>query len=52
MTSHEPSYHGNQRGFEPQHWGVSEMRLLDPDRRPISVQGPLPQWRRRLECHG
>ena len=31
-----------QRGFEPQHWGVSEMGLLDPDRRPLSVQGPLP----------
>ena len=41
-----------QRGFEPQHWGVSEMRLLDPDRRPISVQGPLPEGVEAPEGHG
>ena len=41
-----------QRGFEPQHWGVSEMLLLDPDRRPISVQGPLPEGVEPPEGHG
>ena len=29
------------RGFEPQHWGVSERMLLDPDHRGVSVQVPL-----------
>ena len=33
-----PSAGTVQRGFEPQHWGVSEMLLLDPDRRPIRVR--------------
>ncbi len=41
-----------QRGFDPQHWGVSEMLLLDPDRRPISVQGPLPPGVEAPEGHG
>ena len=40
-----------QRGFEPQHWGVFEMLLLDPDRRPISVQGPLPHGVEAPEDH-
>ena len=41
-----------QRGFEPQHWGVSEMLPLDPDRRRISVQGPLPLSVPAPEGHG
>lgn len=41
-----------QRGFEPQHWGVSEVLLLDPDRRLISVQGPPPDGIETLEGHG
>ncbi len=41
-----------QRGFEPRHWGVSEMLLLDPDRRPVSVQGPLPRGVEVPEGHG
>ena len=41
-----------QRGFEPQHWGVSEMLILDPDGRPISVQGPLPKGVKPPEGHG
>ena len=41
-----------QRGFEPQHWGVSEMLPLDPDRRPISVQSPLPDGVEAPEGHG
>ncbi len=41
-----------QRGFEPRHWGMSEMLLLDPDRRPISVQGPLPHGVEAPEDHG
>ena len=40
------------RGFEPQHWGVSEMLLLDPDQRPISIQGPLPEGIDPPEGHG
>ena len=32
-----------ERGFEQQHWGVTEMMLRDPDGRPISIQAPLPQ---------
>ncbi len=47
-----PSAGSVQRGFEPQHWGVTEMRLLDPDRRPISVQGPLPHGVEAPEGHG
>lgn len=41
-----------ERGFEPQHWGVSEMLLLDPDRRGISIQGPLPDGVEAPEGHG
>ena len=41
-----------QRGFGPQHWGVSEMLLRDPDRRPISVQGPLPHGVEAPQGHG
>ncbi len=41
-----------QRGFEPQHWGVSEMLLLDPDGRTISIQGPLPPGVEAPEGHG
>ncbi len=41
-----------QREFEPQHWRVSEMLLLDPDGRPISVQGPLPPGVEAPEGHG
>ncbi len=41
-----------QRGFEPQRWGVSEMLLLDPDRRAISVQGLLPHGVEAPEGHG
>ncbi len=41
-----------ERGFEPQHWGVSEMLLLDPDRRSISIQGPLPDGVEAPEGHG
>ncbi|MCU1427536.1 MAG: hypothetical protein JWL83_1536 [Actinomycetia bacterium] len=29
--------------FEPRHWGVTEMVVLDPDGRRISVQAPLPE---------
>ena len=41
-----------QREFEPQHWEVSEMLLLDPDGREISVQGPLPDGVEVPEGHG
>jgi hypothetical protein len=30
------------RGWEPQHWGVTEAVVDDPDGRPISVQAPVP----------
>ena len=30
------------RPFEPQHWGVVEALLVDPDGRPVSLQAPLP----------
>ena len=30
------------RKFEPQHWGVVEALLRDPDGRQISLQAPLP----------
>jgi hypothetical protein len=29
-------------GFEPQHWGVVEAVVRDPDGRPVSLQAPLP----------
>lgn len=41
-----------ERGFEPQHWRVTEMVLLDPDARAISVQGPLPPGVDPPEDHG
>ena len=44
----QPDY---ARPFEPQHWGMSEMLLLDPDRRPISVQAPLPHGIEAPEDH-
>ena len=31
------------RPFEPQHWGVQEMLVRDPDGRRLSVQAPLPE---------
>lgn len=31
------------RNFEPQHWGVVEALLRDPDGRQISLQAPLPR---------
>ena len=40
------------RGFEPQHWGVSEMLLLDPDQRGVSVQAPLAPGAEVPEGHG
>lgn len=30
------------RGFEPQHWGVVEALVRDPDGREISLHAPLP----------
>lgn len=30
------------RGFEPQHWGVVEALLRDPDERLVSLQAPVP----------
>ena len=41
-----------ERGFEAQHWGVSEMLMLDPDDRRISLQGPLPPGVEAPEGHG
>ncbi len=29
------------REFEPQHWGMTEAIILDPDSRPVSLQAPL-----------
>lgn len=31
------------RGFEPQHWGVTEALIRDPDGRTVSLQAPLPE---------
>jgi hypothetical protein len=31
-----------ERPFTPQHWGVVEALLRDPDGRSVSLQGPLP----------
>jgi catechol 2,3-dioxygenase-like lactoylglutathione lyase family enzyme len=41
-TFEPPSAGGVDRPFEPQHWDVTEMVLLDPDGRRISAQAPLP----------
>ena len=32
-----------EHAFEPRHWDVVEMMLLDPDGRHLSVQAPLPE---------
>ena len=37
--SRAPDY---ARPFEPQHWGVVEALLVDPDGRHVSLQAPLP----------
>src|SRR5262249_23701777 len=29
--------------FTPEHWGVVEATVLDPDGRPVSLQAPLPE---------
>ena len=29
--------------FTPEHWGVVEMQVVDPDGRHVSVQAPLPE---------
>jgi hypothetical protein len=29
--------------FTPEHWGVVEATILDPDARPVSLQAPLPE---------
>ena len=31
------------RPFTPQHWGVVEAVILDPDRREVSLQAPVPE---------
>jgi hypothetical protein len=36
-----PSSGTVERGFEPQHWGVLEMLVADPDGRSVSIQAPL-----------
>jgi hypothetical protein len=38
--------------FTPQHWGVVEMLLHDPDARHISVQAPLPDGVHTPPDHG
>ncbi len=30
-------------GFEPQHWGVVQMLVADPDGRHVAVEAPLPE---------
>jgi len=35
----EPNY---ARPFEPQHWGVVEALVVDPDNRLVSLQAPVP----------
>ena len=30
------------RSFEPQHWGVAEALVVDPDGRLVSLQAPVP----------
>ena len=41
-----------ERGFEPQHWRVSEMLLLGPDRMRLSIQAPLSPGVQVPEGHG
>lgn len=36
----QPTY---AKPFTPEHWGVLEATLLDPDGRPVSLQAPLPE---------
>ena len=31
------------KAFTAEHWGVVEATVLDPDRRPVSLQAPLPE---------
>lgn len=38
--------------FTPQHWGVVEMILRDPDGRRVSVQAPLPEGVEAPPSHG
>ena len=38
--SRAPEY---MKAFTAEHWGVVEATVLDPDRRPVSLQAPLPE---------
>jgi hypothetical protein len=40
------------RPFEPQHWGVLESLVADPDGRHFSVQAPMPEGARKEHHHG
>jgi len=43
-TAFEPSPELDYaKPFTPEHWGVVEATILDPDRRPVSLQAPLPE---------
>jgi ADP-ribose pyrophosphatase YjhB (NUDIX family) len=35
--------HPEVRSFEPQHWGVVEALIRDPDGRNVSLQAPIPE---------
>lgn len=39
------------RPFEPQHWGVVEAVILDPDGREVSLQAPLPEGVAGIDEH-
>ena len=38
--SRPPEY---SKEFTPEHWGVVEATVLDPDSRPVSLQAPVPE---------
>jgi hypothetical protein len=49
----EPPRSGTvEQAFEPQHWGIAEMRLRDPDGRVLSIQAPLPEDAQRPPLAG
>ena len=39
------------RPFEPQHWGVTEAMVRDPDGRGVSLQAPLPAGQEAPDGH-
>ncbi len=52
LDLHVPAGATVDKSFTPEHWGVVEMLLRDPDGRGVSIQAPLPDGVEAPAGHG